>query len=181
MMKSLGDFPQVKIPGKEIVLWRRHIVAPVEGRLPLGERKGHGTLPSWSASFSSLLTLRIDSRNGRQSPTQPVSRAAIGGVRSALRLVSGPDILPGITGGRQWATHLRNEQSRITGSVSTSGGWPGSRFWGSTATATSSGRSLDAWRRTGRTPRDFGQWSTRRFPASHPGRAAFSRHFAARL
>src|SRR5437868_12655694 len=91
MMKSLGDFPQVKIPGKEIVPCRRHIAAPVEGQLPLGERKGHGTLPGWSARFSSSLALRIDSRNGYPL-AQPVSHAAIGSVRSASRFMSELDL-----------------------------------------------------------------------------------------
>src|SRR6266851_8320928 len=154
-MKCLGDLPQAKIPGKDIVLCRRHIAAPIEERLPLGERKGHGTLPGWSASFSSSLALRIDSRNDNP-PTQPISRAAIGTIRSALRFTPQLDILLDIAGGRLWATHLRNARSRIIGSVSTSGGWPGSRFWGSTAIVTSSDRSHDAWRRRGQTPRDFG-------------------------
>src|SRR6266700_6843284 len=91
MMKSLGDLPQVKIPSKEIVPCRRHIAAPSEGRLPLGERKGHGTLPGWGASFSSCLARRVDSRNGNPL-TQPISRAAIGSIRSALRFMSELDL-----------------------------------------------------------------------------------------
>src|SRR3977135_369173 len=83
-MKSLGDFPQLKIPGKEIGLCRRHIAVPSEGQLLLGERKSHGTFPSWTASLSSLLMLRIDSRNGN-TPTffqGFVSRAGLVGPSS---------------------------------------------------------------------------------------------------
>src|SRR6266700_1001254 len=88
MMKSLGDLPQVKIPSKEIVPCRRHIAAPSEGRLPLGERKGHGTLPGWGASFSSCLARRVDSRNGNPL-TQPISRAAKHPVGSAVHVGTG--------------------------------------------------------------------------------------------
>jgi hypothetical protein len=63
-MKSLGDFPKVKILCKDIVARRRHIAAPSQGRLLLDERKSHGTSPNWTGSALQSLALRIDSRNG---------------------------------------------------------------------------------------------------------------------
>jgi hypothetical protein len=50
LMKSLGDFPQAKIPDKDIVARGAHSAVPRQCGLLLGKRKGHGTPPSWAGS-----------------------------------------------------------------------------------------------------------------------------------
>lgn len=80
-----------------------------------------------------------------------------------------------------WAASLRSGPSRTIGIASAGEEWRGSRFSGWTVTATSSDRSRDAWRRTGRMPHGCGPPSVEQFLVSRPGKAAFSKHFAARL
>jgi len=75
----------------------------------------------------------------------------------------------------------QNARSGTIGIASKSAGWPGSKFWGSTPIATLFARSRGAWRRKGRTPHDSGRPSVKRLVVNRPRRAAFLRHFAARL
>jgi hypothetical protein len=55
-MKSVGDFPKVKIAGKDIAARRRHVAAPRQGRLLLDKRKGHGTFSELDPQLLAIIS-----------------------------------------------------------------------------------------------------------------------------